>query len=203
MGSWGAGILENDAALDFLDKLKKSRKTKRLKIIADTIERYNSFHERVLSGTNVSVLSESDIADLWKSRDQTLAYYTSIGEPPPIEYFPQLESVESYAKFVEELSVPRFEDGFEEASQILVGAFLLRSALAGLTHNKSVLAHVPRVELVQLAKRMAAGILLILDNPLLPEAWGPEAYAVLVANVKEIASGLESECERWRRKAVS
>lgn len=190
MGAWGTGVLDNDAALDFLGSLKARRKSDRAKVIARALEDYRAFHERLCEGKNISVTDSDDIAALTESRTSTLEWYASIGEPPPIDVLPELASEDAWAAYVKELSEPRVDDGAHEASCALAASHTVLEAIRGI----GPLSHLDKPDIAALATLCVGVVPLVLENGPLRESWQPEDYrefcSVVEALSRELAAAV-------------
>jgi len=185
MGAWGTGPLENDEALDFVDAVRKARKDGRLAKAVAAIDAYLDFDRRLQRGENVTVLSDADVAALWKSRDDTLAFYRETGTRVP--RFLKMDTEAEYAQEIAELAQPRVDDGGAQAKQLIAVAQLLADALDGA---KSPLSHHARAELVAAGHACAAALARVPENGLFAAAWRPEDFAGLVGGLRALQARL-------------
>lgn len=183
----GTHPLENDYALDFAGSIRRARKDNRLKKLLDAVEAYLAFDSRLTTGDNISTLSDEDIADLWKSRQMTLDWHQSVGQPPPFDLFPEMETEASYAAWIEELAKPQVNDGSAEACRALAAAHLLIEALEGV---KGPLAHCDAKAIQQLARKSSEAVEAVLRNRLFAETWSEPDYALLARNAKAMSCKL-------------
>ena len=190
MGSWGTGFRENDDALDLIESVRKSRKINRLRKVLASIESYVSFHERLVSGKNITAPSDADIADLLKSREKTLEWYASVDQPFPIELVPEMKTAETWAAWVAELAKPEVEDGVSEGACLLASADLLDEAIR--THN-GPLSHCDSSELDSAATQCSSAIGLLLENHLYADSWSPEDFEHVSKNALCMANRLQQE----------
>jgi hypothetical protein len=187
MGAWGTGPLENDAALDFVDEVKRAREVNRASKVQQALDAYCAFDARLRKGENVSVRTDEDVKELHKSRTNTLEWYESIGEAPPVDVLPELASEESWAAFIEELDGPETENGSYEAFCAIAAGHLILQSAGG---RENVLSACDRETLVQLAALASRTIALIQQNALFEATWPSEEYGKLSVTLDELANDL-------------
>lgn len=185
MGAWGTGPLENDEALDFHDAVRKARKGGRLAKAVAAIDDYLDFDRRLQRGENVTVLSDTDIAALWKSRDDTLALYREMGRRVP--RFLKMDTEAEYAQVVAELAQPQVDDGSARARRLMAVAQLLADALEGA---KSPLSHHAHADLVAAADACAAALDRVPENALFVAQWRPEDFTEFVDGLRALQARL-------------
>ena len=189
MGTWGTGPFENDTALDFLRSFRRSRKSSRIAAAEAALRAYLSFDQRLQSGENVSSLDQAAIEELRSSRATTLDWYSSIGEPPPIDVFPELATEESWEAHVQELAAPRVEDGSCEAFCAIAIAHIVAEAIET---GGGPLGGSEQKLLGQLAMLCSEVLLRILRNEVFRSTWSVDDYARLAASLEERAFRLRA-----------
>lgn len=187
MGAWGTDPFENDAALDFVAVIKRTKKSSRVSRLKVAFEDYLKFDLDLKSGRNIQQLSESDIADIIASRTTTLDWYQSTGQEFPFHVLPQFASEDSMKEWVADLSEPEFIDGNDQASRAIAAASMLASKRSGIAvkTNPSLELDCSDEELEALCHCAVAALNAILTNTLLPVSWGKSEW-------EEISSGIEN-----------
>ncbi|MFY8134263.1 MAG: DUF4259 domain-containing protein [Aquimonas sp.] len=184
MGTWGTGPFDNDTALDLLDSFKRVRKSHRAKRAEVVLRAYLEFDSRLQRGENIQSLDEAEVAELRGSRSTTLEWYASMGEPPPVDVFPELASEDSWEAYVQELSAPKVDDGSHEALRAIAIADLVAEAIES---RSGALGGPDRHQLVPLAALCSDVLKRILDNELFRASWQLDELEHLTSSLKELA----------------
>lgn len=196
MGSWGTGLTENDTALDYIGGIRTSRKASRAAKVEEALKAYLDFDERLRKGENISVLSAEDLASMEESRVATLAWYASIGEPPPLDVMPELGSEEAWTAYLEDLAAPRVDDGAQQAQCALAAAQLVAEAL----DCQGYLSHLAPAELSRLVTLAIAALEKIPGNRLYKETWGTADWKDHLAASRALVDHLQGGRARASRE---
>lgn len=192
MGAWGTGSFENDAALDFVALIKRTKKSTRVARLKVAFEDYLNFDLDLKSGRNIQQLSESDIADIVASRTTTLDWYQSTGQEFPFHVLPEFASEESMRAWVADLSEPEVIDGNDQASRVIAAASILVSRRSGIVAEATpnVALDCSNDELEALCYSAVTALEAILTNKLLAVSWGKPEWEEISSGIKNMISAL-------------
>jgi hypothetical protein len=178
MGAWGTAPLENDGALDFLGELGRARKEKRIERVREALDKYRDFDRRLRAGTNVTVASAEDLAELLASREDTLEC-NAHDLPQLFELMPEYATAEAWAAHVGAMAEPHVDDGGTEAQRAIAAAWAIAARLGAIDGGRQ--AHHLQVASEQDVQALAAParevLAAIARNPLLRAGWHEHAQA--------------------------
>jgi len=178
--------------LDFIEKMKRSRKGNRLTLLKSAIAEYAVYDKRRKLGKNVVVLSETDKEALRESRKNTIAQFETEGMPVPYDVLPWLKSEQDCEDWIRGMSNPHVEDGSDQAMVLMACGYLAAGA-AGLVPSGDecrCVRHLSRTDLLSLSTDLRLGLDLVLANPLLPDIWGEEYWQHFVQNAENLKNAL-------------